>query len=711
MTTAETRTVLTQAGEVRISFDEAGQNSYSGTAAAIRAFDRALLGQVNRYGIGVTLDSLQPDDLQFVAGIGSGLILGDPPALDEEEPPPMPATVEESDGKAALDAAGQGEGEAGKAKPDGEAPPKGNEGEGGEPAKKGDDAPPPKKPEGDGGAKPEPDGEATPGREPEPTGAAPAKKDDTEPPPAKKEGEGEEPPAKKEGADEPPAKAEGGDPPAKKPEPEARTDSTDGGDEGDDDDEGEDDGTDPEAEFEATPETDEHEVMDGDFPGHPFRGNQYRKASRESGAAVSSSIKAKAAEKRGDKKAAKSAHRGAYHAHMAAAEGATGKAKHYHRTMAKFHGSRGGVKARHDDVLLDGADFGDLRTAFGIANGTLEKLRVAKAIVEARALAKQAPDLADLWGRLSPDYRTRALVGAFPLKYGTPAKGDPNGKARALAAKPWDDVPEAEHKELAVYLRMFGKSLPKRPAPSPEPTPPVPTPEPDGIGHEDEAIIAGVKFVAVRRDLPRPHWTARVAETGEDLPQTYATRGAMWEDLTRSAAAMGDRWASQFAAPAPPTPTPNPEVQVPAEELPALAAKIAESMLVHGDGYTVMARDDFEGFKAAVGSILGASQSGTRYSVSDLDALARAVASLLSTRAPASEGSPTPADNALTVAREQTIKVLELIATGMHPDMLAPETADLIEQAMANYPDDTTIAALAERAVDAYSNGLMAATG
>lgn len=122
-------------------------------------------------------------------------------------------------------------------------------------------------------------------------------------------------------------------------------------------DDGEDDGTDAVAEFEAAPDEDGGAVavMDGDFHGHPFRGNQYRKASKESGTAVGASIKAKRAETRGgDAKAQKSAHRGAHHAHMAAAEGATGKARSYHRKMAKFHGKRAGVTL--DSATMDRAE-------------------------------------------------------------------------------------------------------------------------------------------------------------------------------------------------------------------------------------------------------------------------------------------------------------------------------------------------------------------
>jgi len=112
---------------------------------------------------------------------------------------------------------------------------------------------------------------------------------------------------------------------------------------------------DDESEWDAMPEIDDDETaLDGDFPGHPFRGNQHRKASRSSGAAVSSSIRAKRAEQGGDAKAARSAHRAAYHAHAAAAGSVdTGAAQKYHRTMARFHAKRAGVDAVLDDAGSD----------------------------------------------------------------------------------------------------------------------------------------------------------------------------------------------------------------------------------------------------------------------------------------------------------------------------------------------------------------------
>lgn len=117
---------------------------------------------------------------------------------------------------------------------------------------------------------------------------------------------------------------------------------------------------DPEAEFDACPVVDQDEdaTLDGDFKGHPFRGNQYKKASAHSHAAVKASISAKHAEKDGDAKGAKTAHKSAHYSHMAAAESTSGKARRYHRKMAKFHGGKSGMAL--DSVVLDDAgDFTD----------------------------------------------------------------------------------------------------------------------------------------------------------------------------------------------------------------------------------------------------------------------------------------------------------------------------------------------------------------
>lgn len=93
-------------------------------------------------------------------------------------------------------------------------------------------------------------------------------------------------------------------------------------------------------------------LLDGDFVGHPFRGNGSVTADEHSKSAVHSSMRAKHAEKHGDDNAKKSAHRKAHHAHMAASVDAKGKAKTYHETMAKFHKSRSG------DATLDSIEVG-----------------------------------------------------------------------------------------------------------------------------------------------------------------------------------------------------------------------------------------------------------------------------------------------------------------------------------------------------------------
>jgi hypothetical protein len=96
--------------------------------------------------------------------------------------------------------------------------------------------------------------------------------------------------------------------------------------------------------------TDSHVLMaKGDFPGHPFRGNQWK--SGDSGKAVDKSMKAHSHETASAHKAAASAHRSA--AAKAAKSGHQATQK-YHETMAKFHESRASKLAKKGD------DTGDL---------------------------------------------------------------------------------------------------------------------------------------------------------------------------------------------------------------------------------------------------------------------------------------------------------------------------------------------------------------
>ncbi|PIQ55371.1 MAG: hypothetical protein COW02_03435 [Comamonadaceae bacterium CG12_big_fil_rev_8_21_14_0_65_59_15] len=148
---------------------------------------------------------------------------------------------------------------------------------------------------------------------------------------------------------------------------------------GDNDQEAEDlDGYTAENEWDATPEVDEdgnekEAVLDGDFKGHPFRGNQFKKGGASSSSAVRASISAKHAERHGDARSTKKAHTTAHFAHKAAAaEATTKKAKTYHKKMAKFHGSQAGMAL--DGVALDAA----YRKRFVIRGG--KKMRVNKRI-------------------------------------------------------------------------------------------------------------------------------------------------------------------------------------------------------------------------------------------------------------------------------------------------------------------------------------------
>ncbi len=163
-------------------------------------------------------------------------------------------------------------------------------------------------------------------------------------------------------------------------------------DEDEDDDEDDDDEDDPDGEKEwanMPEDEDEDKALDGDFRGHPFRGNQYRKASRSSGAAVSASSKAKKAEKHGSKSEQKKAHKAAYHAHASAASQVHSKgARKYHRKMAKLHGKKAGM----DKVTLDSIAF-DATYKKRIVFRAGKKIRVNKRVsgtVRRTAKQKQA---------------------------------------------------------------------------------------------------------------------------------------------------------------------------------------------------------------------------------------------------------------------------------------------------------------------------------
>ena len=93
-------------------------------------------------------------------------------------------------------------------------------------------------------------------------------------------------------------------------------------------------------------------ILDGDFAGHPFRGNQHRRAKMQTHHAARASREAKRADRRaaGHDRVLQYAHSSAAHAHKQAAKGATGKTKAYHARMAAFHAKR----AKHHEDKVDG---------------------------------------------------------------------------------------------------------------------------------------------------------------------------------------------------------------------------------------------------------------------------------------------------------------------------------------------------------------------
>lgn len=93
-------------------------------------------------------------------------------------------------------------------------------------------------------------------------------------------------------------------------------------------------------------------ILDGDFKGHPFRGNQYSSGSSKSSNASRASREAKRAERKagGHDRVMQYVHSSAAHAHKQAAKGAKGKTRTYHAKMAKFHAQR----AAHHQDKIDG---------------------------------------------------------------------------------------------------------------------------------------------------------------------------------------------------------------------------------------------------------------------------------------------------------------------------------------------------------------------
>jgi hypothetical protein len=148
------------------------------------------------------------------------------------------------------------------------------------------------------------------------------------------------------------------------------------------------------------------------------------------------------------------------------------------------------------------------------------------------------------------------------------------------------------------------------------------------------------------------------------------------------------------------------------DALPALAEQVARAMSEYARDYLDQAKDEPDVFAMAIRQTIEQSASGIQYSVGNPALLAQMVRDKLAAAVeaqPAPAPAPTPepaADN----ARAEAMALLEQVAAGTHPDMLEPELADKIEDALMKYPDDADLQALGVRAIDTFSNGLMAAT-
>lgn len=422
----------------------------------------------------------------------------------------------------------------------------------------------------------------------------------------------------------------------------------------------EEDDFDADAEFEATPEDDEGDVLDGDFKNHPFRGNQHVTASGESRTAVVASRKAKRAELKGDAKAQKKAHRAAYHAHMAASEDAAGTTRSYHRTMARFHKRRAGL-GRSRRALDDASpDVAALRGQLAAAPGALAKLAIARQILDARRAAAAKPD--------EQDPKPGAGSEARPEAEAAPAGGDQSGAGAAGAG---GDAAAAGAGAAGV--------------------------EAAGVS----AAAPGFRYAAMARPLTTAALPAGLAGyTVEPRPAA----GQPHHDLAQFGILVSPRELTadelrQFdLAPL-----------LDGDAVDVLAGKIAEGMREYASGYADMAASKPDQFRLTVRQAVKTAASGVTYSVGDPERLVVRVAELVERMAEETQPEPEPT-TAAGGQRATDLTLLEQVAAGTHPDMLAPELADEIEAVLSRWPDDADVQAAGERAVTAYSNGLLAAT-
>ena len=151
------------------------------------------------------------------------------------------------------------------------------------------------------------------------------------------------------------------------------------------------------------------DLQKGDFPGHPFRGNQHVGGSGEGGAHNKASSKSHAASKKAGKGASKEAHEKAAKAHERAAslheKAGNDKAADYHRAMANYHDKSAKYAAAKElagGKAKKAAESGDLQKSAEI--DTISKRAAdaeAVAVAAGEALKKVSDENDELRKRLS----------------------------------------------------------------------------------------------------------------------------------------------------------------------------------------------------------------------------------------------------------------------------------------------------------------------
>ncbi|MFM6986613.1 MAG: hypothetical protein ACKOXG_10850 [Arenimonas sp.] len=216
-------------------------------------------------------------------------------------------------------------------------------------------------------------------------------------------------------------------------------------------------------------------VLDGDFPGHPFRGNQFKRARMDSHHAGRASREARRADRtaKGHDRVLNYVHNAAAHAHKRAAKGAKGKALAYHSKMATFHAKR----AKHHADKLEGKMVLDSVTDEawpddGIAvfdytgNGTAQGLIRKGREILGRAVVDDNGNAMIYTGKSGAD---RVLLGDdTPAQWGHPVAFMVNALfGRASAAKRKKKEPMKEDTAPAAAPAPEAQTTPAEPASDP----------------------------------------------------------------------------------------------------------------------------------------------------------------------------------------------------------------------------------------------------